>query len=150
MTDARFMTDGMESDGARAARIARGWIGTPYRHQGSSRIGCDCLGLIRGVWRELRGAEPEEPGPYGRDWAERSGEERLLEAARRHFGAEISGRGLDIGDVLVFRLRRGVSAQHLGIVSADGRFIHAYEQTGVVESPLAPAWRRRIAAVFRF
>jgi NlpC/P60 family putative phage cell wall peptidase len=150
MTDARSMTETEQTDGQRVAQIARNWIGTPYRHQGSSRIGCDCLGLIRGVWRELRGREPEEPGPYGRDWAERSGEERLLEAARRHFGAEISGRGLDIGDVLVFRLRRGVSAQHLGIVSADNRFIHAYEQRGVVESPLAPAWRRRIAGVFRF
>jgi NlpC/P60 family putative phage cell wall peptidase len=144
------MSECVERDGARAAKIARGWIGTPYRHQGSSRIGCDCLGLIRGVWRELRGREPEEPGPYGRDWAERSGEERLLEAARRHFGAACPGGDLRIGDVLVFRLRRGLAAQHLGIVSAPDRFIHAYEQTGVVESPFAPAWRRRIAGVFRF
>jgi NlpC/P60 family putative phage cell wall peptidase len=144
------MTEAMESEGARAAAIARGWIGAPYRHQGSSRIGCDCLGLIRGVWRELRGSEPEEPGPYGRDWAERSGQERLLEAATRHFGPARAGGDLAVGDVLVFRFRRGLAAQHLGIVSGTARFIHAYEQTGVVESPLAPAWRRRIAGVFRF
>ena len=38
---------------------ARGWIGTPYQHQGSLRgVGCDCLGLVRGVWREVIGAEP--------------------------------------------------------------------------------------------
>jgi NlpC/P60 family putative phage cell wall peptidase len=33
--------------------LARGWIGTPYRHQASLKgVGCDCLGLLRGVWRE--------------------------------------------------------------------------------------------------
>ena len=32
---------------------ARRWIGTPYRHQAATRgAGTDCLGLIRGVWRE--------------------------------------------------------------------------------------------------
>ena len=31
---------------------ARGWVGTPYRHQASLKgIGADCLGLVRGVWR---------------------------------------------------------------------------------------------------
>ena len=33
---------------------AHRWIGTPYRHQASLRgVGCDCLGLLRGVWREV-------------------------------------------------------------------------------------------------
>ena len=38
----------------RAAIVAeaRAWIGTPYRHQASLKgIGCDCLGLLRGIWR---------------------------------------------------------------------------------------------------
>ncbi len=47
---------------------ARGWIGTPYRHQGQVKgVGCDCLGLVRGVWRDLYGAEPEAPPPYRAD-----------------------------------------------------------------------------------
>lgn len=47
---------------------ARGWIGTPYRHQASVRgAGADCLGLIRGVWRELYGAEPAEVPAYTAD-----------------------------------------------------------------------------------
>jgi NlpC/P60 family putative phage cell wall peptidase len=30
----------------------RDWIGTPYQHQASLKgVGCDCLGLVRGVWR---------------------------------------------------------------------------------------------------
>jgi len=33
---------------------ARAWLGTPYRHRASVRgAGCDCLGLLRGVWRAL-------------------------------------------------------------------------------------------------
>ena len=130
---------------------ARGWIGTPYRHQGSLKgVGCDCLGLVRGLFREIRGHEPEEPGAYGMDWAERSGEERLLGAATRHLGQPHSFAQAEIGDLLIFRWRPDCAAKHCGILTSEGRFIHAYEQAGVVESPLTPAWRKRIAGVFRF
>lgn len=132
-------------------RIARRWIGTPYRHQGSTRgVGCDCLGLIRGVWRELYGAEPEDPGPYGKDWAERSGEERLLAAAGRHFGVPLGQRERQPGNLLLFRWQAGMAAKHAGILSGPGRFIHAYEQAGVIESALVPGWERKIAGAFRF
>ena len=39
---------------SRAAIVAeaRAWIGTRYCHQASVKgVGCDCLGLVRGVWR---------------------------------------------------------------------------------------------------
>ena len=50
--------EGGDSSAATTARrvleAATGWIGTPYRHQASQKgVGCDCLGLVRGVWREL-------------------------------------------------------------------------------------------------
>ncbi len=46
-------------DTATIVRRARGWLGTPYHHQASVKgVGCDCLGLIRGLWRELCGPEP--------------------------------------------------------------------------------------------
>lgn len=131
--------------------IAAGWIGTPYRHQASMKgVGCDCLGLVRGVWRELYGAEPEEPEPYAPDWAERGGRERLAEAALRHFGPPVDRTDMQPGDVLLFRFRPGAAAKHLGILADEGRFIHAYEQAGVVSSPLVPSWARRIVAVHRF
>jgi len=39
---------------------ALSWRGTPYHHrQSACGIGCDCLGLVRGIWRELYGPEPE-------------------------------------------------------------------------------------------
>ena len=59
---------------------ARGWLGTPYRHQASRKgAGCDCLGLVRGVWRELVGPEPARLPPYTPDWAEVTGEKTLLQ-----------------------------------------------------------------------
>ena len=129
---------------------ARGWIGTPYLHQASVRgAGCDCLGLLRGVWREVFGAEPEVVPPYTMDWAEPQGIEVLLGAARRHL-VEKPVADAAPGDVLVFRMRAGAVAKHVGLMSAPLAFIHSCSGHGVVESALTEAWRRRIAACFEF
>ena len=37
-------------------REARTWVGVPFRHQGRSRSGVDCGGIIVVVLRELRRA----------------------------------------------------------------------------------------------
>ena len=136
-----------------AARIvaeALEWVGTPYRHQGSRKaVGCDCLGLVRGVWRAVYGEEPEAPGPYAADWAEASGEDRLLAAAGRYCVAKTKG-GMATGDLLLFRWRPNVPAKHAGILVAGDRFIHAYQGHSVLVSALVPHWRRRIAGVFAF
>ena len=138
--------------GADIAIAARSWIGTPYRHQASCKgAGCDCLGLLRGVWREVKGAEPEVVPPYTPDWSEPSREERLWQAANTHLRPV--SRPLAPGQVLLFRMRTGSVAKHLGIVGVAGAapsFIHAYSGHGVVESPLSQPWRRRIAARFVF
>ncbi|MCC7272511.1 MAG: C40 family peptidase [Alphaproteobacteria bacterium] len=138
---------------SRAAIVAeaRGWIGTPYRHQASLKgVGCDCLGLVRGVWRALYGEEPEAPPPYAADWAEAAaGGEPLADAARRHLRAAARAAPAP-GDVLLFRWRRGLAAKHLGILAAPDRFIHAHEGAAVAEVALAPWWRRRIAYAFSF
>ncbi|KAB0540042.1 NlpC/P60 family protein [Pseudochrobactrum saccharolyticum] len=130
--------------------IAEKWLGTPYRH-GASRlqVGCDCLGLIRGIWRELYGTEPEDAGTYSRDWAELAQDEPLIDAARRHMHLKPQSE-IQAGDILIFRWRDGVAAKHLGIMAENNRFIHAYEGHSVTLSALVPQWRQRIAAVFSF
>lgn len=134
----------------KALAAARLHLGTPYRHQGSRRgVGCDCLGLVRGVWRELYGTEPETPGPYTPDWAERGVGEPLIEAAGRHLLA-IDTRDAAPGDLVIFRWRAQSAAKHCGILDEGGRLIHAYEGASVISSPLTPSWARRIAASFRF
>ena len=137
----------------RAGAAARGWIGTPDRHQAATKgAGADCLGLIRGVWRELYGAEPEPVPAYTPDWAEPGREEVLWQAALRHLTPR-RGSWPEPGDVLLFRMREGTVAKHLGIAACTGgsaSFIHSYSGHGVVESPLSAPWARRIAARFAF
>jgi NlpC/P60 family putative phage cell wall peptidase len=135
--------------GDRAVEIARAWIGTPYRHQASMcQAGADCLGLLRGVWRELYGAEPELAPTYTQDWSEAGREERLWAAAQRHLLPAVGAQAK--GQVILFRMREGAVAKHLGLLSAVDRFIHAYCGHGVVESPLTTAWNRRVVARFEF
>ncbi len=135
------------------AAIARAWIGTPYVHQASVQgVGCDCLGLLRGIWREIYGTEPEAIPAYTPDWSEPQGEEALMTAARRHLRI-LKGARLVPGQVILFRMRQGAVAKHLGVISEAGdmpRFIHAYQGHGVVESPLSAPWLKRIAARFEF
>jgi NlpC/P60 family putative phage cell wall peptidase len=139
--------------GARAEAEARSWIGTPYLHQASVKgAGTDCLGLLRGVWRAVLGAEPQPVPPYTDDWSEPSRAEVLFEAAERWLLRKDLANA-SVGDVLLFRLREGSVAKHLGIQSEIGsspKFIHAYTNHGVVESPLSQPWQRRIAARFSF
>lgn len=134
---------------------ARLWLGTPYRHQQSRiGVGCDCLGLVRGIWRALYGCEPERPGPYApfEDSLNAAGAsgERLLEAAARNMVAVKDDEPVSTGQMLVFRWRPSLPARHLGIATEPHRFIHAYSGIGVVESALVPSWRRRIAGRFVF
>jgi NlpC/P60 family putative phage cell wall peptidase len=129
---------------------ARDWIGTRYRHQASLKhVGCDCLGLVRGVWRNCIGIEPETPPPYAPDWAEARGDEALAAAALRHL-EPVDRDAIGAGDVLLFRWRDGLVAKHAAIASGKGTMIHAHDGAAVCEVALAPWWRRRMAFAFRF
>ncbi len=132
---------------------ARAWIGTPYLHQASTKgAGSDCLGLVRGVWRDLLGAEPAQVPVYSRDWDEVDRAERLWRATARYLLAKPLAHAAP-GDVILFRMRTGCVAKHLGIQSAVGdaaQFIHAYGGYAVTESPLSQPWQRRIVARFAF
>lgn len=136
-----------------AVAEARRWLGTPYVHQAATRgAGCDCLGLVRGVYRAVIGAEPETPPAYSADWSEPQGEERLWQAALRHLTAKPVAQAA-AGDVILFRMRPGAVAKHLGLQTCCGgqaRFIHAYQGYGVVETALSATWQRRIVARFAF
>lgn len=135
---------------ARAVSIARSWVGTPYHHQASLRgAGTDCLGLVRGVWRELYGRDAEIPPPYCADWAETSARETMIEAAARHM-QRIAREDVGAGDVLIFRFKRGMMAKHAALATSTHTMIHAVEGAPVAEVPLSSWWRRHIAAAFRF
>ena len=132
--------------------IARSWIGTPYVHQASVKgAGCDCLGLLRGVWRELGREDTETPPPYSPDWAEALGQETLRDALARHLN-EIDPRDIARGDVVLFRMIARGPAKHCAIVGEkDGALtlIHTRQNKHVSEETFSPVWRRKMVYAFR-
>ncbi len=140
----------ISADPAHVIAVARSWLDTPYHDQASLKgVGCDCLGLARGVWREVVGPEPFLIPPYSRDWGE-TGPHEVLAEGTRPMMPEIAVEEAVPGALVLFRMRPGAIAKHIGILSGHLSFIHAYERLGVIEEPLTPTWRRRIAFAFLF
>ena len=135
---------------AKVIAAARSWLGTPYHDQASLRgVGCDCLGLARGVWREVVGPEPFPILPYSRDWGE-TGPREVLAIGARRIMPEIAPSEAGPGALVLFRMQPRAIAKHVGILTGPGTFLHAYERLGVIEEPITPSWRRRIAFAFLF
>ena len=138
------------ADPAHVITAARSWLGTPYHDQASLRgVGCDCLGLARGVWREVVGPEPFPIPPYSCDWGETGPREVLADGTRRMM-PEIASADASHGALILFRMMPRAIAKHVGILTGPDTFLHAYERLGVIEEPLTLTWRRRIAFAFLF
>lgn len=128
---------------------ARQWLGTPYRHQAATLgAGCDCLGLLRGVWRALYGIEPMIIPPYRADMRDPANA-GALRAAAELLLVPAEGEP-QAGQVVLFRLSGMAEAKHCGILLGPQRFIHAQERLGVVEANLTQAWARRVSGRFWF
>lgn len=135
---------------AEIVEAARLWLGTPYHHQASLRgVGCDCLGLVRGVWRDLCGDEPETPPPYSPSWAESLRLETLALAASRHL-QPLAVSEAQAGDVLLFRWREHLPAKHCAILAGPDRIIHAHDGAAVAEVAFTSWWRRHLSHAFSF
>jgi NlpC/P60 family putative phage cell wall peptidase len=131
---------------AQVVAAARAWVGTPYRHRAALRgAGCDCIGLVRGVWREVVGDEPTLP-PYRADWRDGAHSAELRALAERWL---VPGT-LAPGAVLLFRIGAALAPRHCGIFVGRGRFVHAQERLGVVEGNLTDGWARRVVATYAF
>ena len=138
------------ADPDKVVAAARSWLGTPYHDQARLKgVGCDGLGLARGVWREVVGPEPFPVPPYSRDWGETGPREVLAEGAR-HMMPEIAPADAGPGALVLFRMDSRAIAKHVGILTRPDSFLHAYERLGVIEEPLTQPWRRRIAFAFLF
>jgi cell wall-associated NlpC family hydrolase len=125
---------------------ARGWLDCPWRHQGRSRDGIDCVGLVIAVGRAIG---------EGADWLEQPYQtfppehqvRAVLDAHLTRLGGEP-----EPGDVALLRWRR--TPNHLAIVT-DGAepfaLLHAYRMIGrVCEHRADSYWRERIVATYAF
>lgn len=129
---------------------ARGWVGTPFKHQGRVKnLGVDCIGLAIGVAKDLgipldtRKMRELGDGSYGRDPYNAK-----LEKALDVLLDKVPMNDLSLGDILLMRFR--MDPQHLAIYGGK-TIIHAYSNVGkVVEHRYADVWRARTVAAYRF
>jgi cell wall-associated NlpC family hydrolase len=130
---------------------AREWVGTPFRHQGRTKNGIDCLGLIWVVGRAV-GVELSLPNDYS---SAPSGQALLAGAKDRMEMPERQGFDrVTIGDVVISWGWQDGIPQHFSIVGElYGRpsMIHAFERAGgVVEHGVQPIWKKRYVGTFCF
>ena len=129
-------------------KCARSWKGTPYKHQSSLKgVGADCLGVVRGVWKEIFGEEPEQPSPYTPGWDDFSKDDILLKKAFEHLVPVDNYRS---GDVLVFRMAIGAAAKHMAIATTDGMMVHAINGSVCSEVFINEIYSRRLVKSFSF
>ena len=122
---------------------AREWLDTPFNHQASVKcVGCDCAGMVKGVWRELGNDVSGVPSDYPRT----PSNNQLLKILEQYL---VRSTDRNPGCVLVFTLLN--EPQHIGIMTDNNTVIHAYQPFGkVVEHRIDAKWQRRITACFSF
>ncbi len=132
---------------AAVVREALEWIGTPFQHaQHCKGRGCDCIGLVIGVFQRL-GAIPANYAPpgYSQQWHAHKNEE-LLVASAHGMGFMDKATDPEPGDLLVFKFGRVCS--HSGIYLGGGEFVHAFfNLSRVVKQPLRGELQQRMRRV---
>lgn len=127
---------------------AREYLGTPFRHQGRSALGVDCVGLLVLVAQRLKVPHYDQP-----NYERRTTGLRFINKFRE---AGFSQRRLidrKPGDVIVFRELRETC--HVAIL-AEGALghetiIHSYaSRRRVVEEPYLPQWIDKTVGCYSF
>lgn len=140
-------------DSAAVVQEARLWLGTPFHLHAKMRgAGCDCLGLLEGVWEAMTGRVLPPLAPfYSADWRRLSQHTELFRQRLSLFTAPLpAGQEAQPGDIVVF----GLDADrwlHGGILSGEAMFIHALADGAgaVCESRLnTPPWAGRIIKTY--
>lgn len=121
---------------------ARSWVGVPFQHQGRTRKGVDCAGLLIVVAQDLG-----YPVLDVRDYGRQPDPTRMGSVIGEQMDRISIGKA-EYGDVLWIAWKR--DPQHLCIVTDLG-VIHSYEAIGkVTEHPLDQRLRGRVRAAFSF
>lgn len=116
---------GPTTTGAAVCRSARAAIGVPYKTGGTSpRKGFDCSGLVTWAYAQNGVSLPRTT------------------VEQNKMGQRVSKSNLKPGDVVVFKIRRGL---HTGIYTGKGTFIHSPSRGKKVreENLQAAYWKDR-------
>jgi len=128
--------------------FARSCKNIPYKHQGRSKLGVDCAGILvmLGEWLGEY-SENKEARRYSRNPASFSLKKELDKML-----IQIDRQEIDCGDILLLKIVR--EPQHVGIVTdySEQSFgmIHCYQSIGrVVEHRLNRFWAEKIVQAYQ-
>ena len=130
---------------------ARAWLGTPFRHQGRTKFGCDCIGFPWGVAKALNLLEDidlDSPKvkPY-LGYGKAPIPSKFLGALKEHL-VKIELVEVLPADLILFRGK--LYPNHLTIATEHG-IIHCDAKFGrVVEHSLDAKWKAKRLCAFRF
>ncbi len=126
-----------------------GYIGIPFKTGGTTREGCDCVGLVRMVWRERFGRDlPDYDGAH---WSAEIEASSLREAAERYsrLFRRIEAGEERLGDGILIRMRG--HPLHLAMVVTPGWMLHVETETdSCLTEYRTSAWRNRLLGFYRF
>ena len=132
---------------------AREWEGTRWEHQKAMKgVACDCIGLIRGVYKELTGLEMPDVIDYPQTAFFYCRDERLYPELQKYL-PEITVAEAQPGDILTFGMRTHFPDHHLGILLDGGLFIHACGDAGIQKTIITSfdaLWQARARHAFTF
>lgn len=134
-------------------KLAHTWVGTPYKHQAAVKgSGCDCIGLITGIWKELFGDFPEgfKMPAYTPYWAEEAEKSLMVDVGMKYLERITPMCQKMPGDVLMYRMTRRGQTKHAGIYVGNDRIIHAYSGHDVTEATIITDVGSALTYVFRF
>ena len=119
------------------------YIGLPYKEMGRKINSCDCYGLLRILYRDLKGIHLEA---YENVKADRALHNDMIIAGQKDW-QEIEKPGF--GDVVCFKIMGLVS--HVGMMIDQTNFIHAWNGTdSCIENINSIQWRHRVDGFFRY
>ena len=149
----RTMTEILKICDSAVISAARGWIGTPFHHQGRLKnVGVDCLGLLVGIAEELNLCN-ENGEPLVKhdalDYGHLPDEKRLMGNLKKHCRG---ARKIKSGLIGLFEIDG--TARHLGVFGEQNGYvtlIHAYAPARqVVEHRFDKQWEAKLVKLFRF
>lgn len=128
----------------------RTYLNVPWRHQGRSRRGVDCVGFLLlslksiGVdMLEIKGYSRHPDGVELKKVMDRQPNMRMLQPSDK----------MKVGDIVLFRIRR--EPQHVALIvpssTSDFGMIHSYNggERKVIEHDFVDYWKHKIVSTYR-
>lgn len=125
--------------------LLRSYLKCPFLHQGRSRFGLDCAGLIILSFKEM-GYEFEDLTNYNK----RPNQDDILKTILANGFYDVNINDMKKGDMLLMSYDENI--QHIAVITEENPYyiIHSVTGKSVIEHRLDDSWKQRIRRVFRF